>query len=246
MTELLIREISDLVTAARSSGKDFGGFVPWWRGQGDAEWKLVPSVLREAERAAKEQYLVANFMRQAPVLYPNCPPKTYWADWLYLMQHYRLYTRLLDWTESILVATFFAVTDGTSKAAALWALDPGALNESQGMERNIAYFAGENVHPLFKEAVFGRSPKGGDHSKRILGVATTSVDFRMQAQSAAWTIHGGELPLENLDGNNKFLIKFEIPQESKGRLKADLTLLGIKSSYLFPDLENLAAYLNEQ
>ena len=126
-----IKTVSDLIEAANVAMGTFR-VVPWWRGHADANWRLVPGVFREKKRAADEQLLATEFMRQAPVLYQNCPPMEAWADWLYLMQHYRLYTRLLDWTESMLVAAFFAVDEHTDKAGALWALHAGGLNKSHG------------------------------------------------------------------------------------------------------------------
>ena len=50
-------------------------------------------------------------------------PKDEW-EWIFLMQHYRVPTRLLDWTESPLIGLYFAVSDKAVKrvqtAAALW------------------------------------------------------------------------------------------------------------------------------
>ena len=239
-----IKSISDLVEAANKSIDKFRS-IPWWRGHSDGTWKLVPGIFRDQKRADDEQLLTAEFTRQAPVIYANCPPGGDLADWLFLMQHYRLYTRLLDWTESLLIATYFAVTEYPDKAGSIWALDPGKLNKSQGMDEIVPHYIGGDVHELFKEAFYGPN-QNSNNTKRILGVGPTLVDFRMQAQSAAFTIHGGNHPLENMTNNENFLMNFEIPSDAKADLKEELFLLGIKRSYLFPDLENLASFLNER
>jgi hypothetical protein len=44
------------------------------------------------------------------------------------MQHYRVPTRLLGWSESLLVGLYFAVTEHPEKHGSLWRLDPVALN----------------------------------------------------------------------------------------------------------------------
>jgi len=53
------------------------------------------------------------------------------------MQHYRLKTRLLDWTESPLIATLFSVQDNHNVDGVLWALNPWILNENQTNQKAI-------------------------------------------------------------------------------------------------------------
>ena len=99
----------------------------WFRGQSDYSWGLVPSVQRKDGMGKNyEQYISTNFMIHTMRLNSNAPQQYDRASWLTLMQHYGLPTRLLDWSESPLVALYFALSgDEDAKTdAAVWVLNP--------------------------------------------------------------------------------------------------------------------------
>lgn len=107
----------------------------WFRGQSDYSWGLVPSVQRKDGMGKNyEQYISTNFMIHTMRLNPNAPQRYDRASWLTLMQHYGLPTRLLDWSESPLVALYFALSsDEDAKTdAAVWVLNPMRLNKKVG------------------------------------------------------------------------------------------------------------------
>ncbi len=90
----------------------------WFRGQPSRGMSLQPSVFRtlspntEASLevcpwAGTESMLFKQFQLRQPEV--QLHPRGI-VDWLVLMQHYGLPTRLLDWTENILVALFFAAS----------------------------------------------------------------------------------------------------------------------------------------
>jgi len=117
--------VSELLSASWSVLSGFQG-QPWWRGHADASWRLVPGVHRADHGPFYEANIATKFAQRAPTRHPNTPPEGALASWLFLMQHYGLPTRLLDWTESPLLATYFAVSEEghATEDGALWALDP--------------------------------------------------------------------------------------------------------------------------
>jgi hypothetical protein len=100
----------------------------WFRGQSEFNWKLTPSVARVTGGIDAEFALVKRFKQNALSFLTNRPLSEW--DWLFLMQHYGVPTRLLDWTESPLVALYFAVSeiDHLGEDGALWCLLPKELN----------------------------------------------------------------------------------------------------------------------
>lgn len=108
---------------------------PWFRGQRQASWDLIPSLYRfdppwDRSIRVLEDEIRQEFEVRAPSLTSE-RPRNMW-EWYALMQHCGAPTRLLDWTEGALIALYFAVRDKPIEAtdAAVWVLDPWELNRA--------------------------------------------------------------------------------------------------------------------
>lgn len=234
-----VKDLHDLLNVVANVGTKFPNEV-WWRGQARADWKLVPGVYRRADGERNEYNLVQRFVRMARTRHPKCPPTGELASWLFFMQHYRLPTRLLDWTESPLAATYFAVVEQHEEPAALWALSPYLLNESQSGTRTLLLSG--HVPKLFNEAYGGAAQKT---ETRVAAVHADEVDLRMLVQLSVFTVHGSRQPLEERPDAEKFLLKIEIPASAKPDIHEALVRLGVRESTLFPDLDHLADELRQ-
>jgi hypothetical protein len=98
----------------------------WFRGQSDESWSLEPGVFRQKD-TYDEGSAAWHFMLTATEERSRCSTD---FEWLCLMQHYGLPTRLLDWTQSALVALFFACEeiDKQSVDGSLFILNAQKLN----------------------------------------------------------------------------------------------------------------------
>jgi len=158
------------------------------------------------------------------------------------MQHYGLPTRILDWTESALVGAWFASNDHADEPGAIWGVLPYELNKQQIKEHIVPLPTKPVIQPFFN-AAFGL---GHRVEQDVVAVCPIEIDPRMLVQSAAYTIHSKSTPLDKIlepASTPEILYKIVISSAAKGKLQKQLRSMGIRRSFLFPDLTNLATDL---
>jgi len=165
------------------------------------------------------------------------------SEWMFLMQHHQVPTRLLDWTESALIALFFAVYNkNTCIHPCVWMLDPFALNELTTEQRAVHQPWSRTAEEYFANAV---DPKPSFKNNLPLAICALHRHRRMSSQQSCFTIHGldsasiEEQTRKTLVANGR-LIKYEFNPEARADIILDLKVLGITYSVLFPDLDGLA------
>lgn len=160
------------------------------------------------------------------------------------MQHHRAPTRLLDWTESPLVALYFALNDPKTecedKDAALWFLNPMELNRHSGHRHSfskeiLAFDVDEPLNQYLPDQVNAR--RTDLYPIAAIGPRNSP---RMVAQAGTFTImHANPIPVEEVE-DGKHIWRMIIPSAFKKSLRAELSLLGINEYSLFPDLDRVA------
>jgi hypothetical protein len=111
-----------------------------FRGQSNKEWDLATSLERSVtdyswlghDRATgletEEKWMLHEFKRNYHRFSNSAPNIDDSFEWLAIMQHYGSPTRLLDFTESFFIATYFAIIDSKSDAA-VWAINRWVLRD---------------------------------------------------------------------------------------------------------------------
>ena len=240
---------------------------PWFRGQRKAGQHLTPKLYRSLDfnrvRAEDvEDEMREEFIKRAPVFCENLPAgddkRAEW-EWYFMMQHFGVATRLLDWTEGALIALYFAVRpsggeeDAPSEDAAVWVLDPYRLNKRPGV--------------LGREWIMPPSASGVEDDKWLkrvqrwlptrfkkmaglpgpaVAIEPTHVARRISSQHSCFTIHGRDvLALDKLqEEENGCLVKIIIPADRIDEIRIDLRICGINEATIFPDLDGVGRSIN--
>lgn len=218
----------------------------WFRGRTSPDYTLSPTLFRDASLKRREGYLSVEFRRRAHRRMPELSSR---FDWLCAMQHHGLPTRLLDWTESLSVATYFSIGDVSwlSARPTIWMLDPFALSSLTGSDSVIPIATDVRVEANADIAFCD----DWDQSEKIvsqipLPVAPNFLFDRIAAQNGTFTIHGTDVrPVETIlfERKKTALFKFVASPQRVTEIVNSIRLLRPSPDAIFPDIDGMKTYL---
>ena len=178
-------------------------------------------------------------------LNPSVPQRYDHASWLTLMQHYGLPTRLLDWSESPLVALYFALSsDEDAKTdAAVWVLNPMKLNKKVGYGEYVPPISYDSLSGDLEGAFSNHDNDDNKSQNRIIACHGVGSDLRMYVQQSDFTIHSTSEHLDKIlmsDESCDYFYKIRIPQQVRKQLLVQLDAIGFHESSIYPDMEHIA------
>lgn len=243
-----------------------------FRGQGNAEYKLLPTILRQSSAKeygslptylsySNEKNITHAFIQEA-MAYEHEEPmneRNAWK-WVSLAQHYGAPTRLLDWSGNPLVSLYFACVSNADKDADIWILH---------RRRYQDFFLDDNSY-------LQNATKGSLLHRLIMDNTATNelpehpfilrpeyFDNRMSAQSSYFMVWGTKAnSLEDMLGDqhccsitdtnfgdskhkDKILFRLGIDHSKKKSLIRQLDQAGINAKTLFPGLDGIGKYIEE-
>jgi hypothetical protein len=203
----------------------------FFRGHGDSSFTLVPGLYRLnifdtfSNWKDIEKYMMDSFKREA-MPYLKITPKSE-EEWLTLAQHHGLPTRLLDWTESPLIALYFAVENYmNSKNANVWCFGVASTN---------------NCKP---QSTFIASKINTEISKCIL--LPNHISPRVTNQLGCFTIHDFPedrkpfVPFDNQKSSFNSFRRILIKKQHKIKILNELYFLGIHRGLVYPGIDGIA------
>jgi len=235
-----ITSVGQLISLLDNNIGAFTGPI-WFRGQAQNGWNLEPKLMR-LDPKPSESFFLNRFKQDASIIIGHSPKSEF--EWLFLMQHYGVATRLLDWSESPLAALYFATTELSQEPGALWVLLPTELNKKSNyrpdFEFEIPSFEDEHLTNYLPSTIAKES------KSKLFPMAAIAPrnSTRMQAQQGVFTIcHRENIPIENAGAEGSprdHIWKYNIPVAAKETIRKELRLLGINKFQLFPELQSIS------
>lgn len=287
----VIKSVSDYLEVIKTLNEKENTL--WFRGQSNANHRLVPSGLRDivpikdwmGNEITNGEYsrsdgdtmgginldnLLDEFKRRAVSFLDYTPKNDF--EWLFIMQHHGVPTRLLDWTTNALVALYFAMPQSYSieneselyetieeeflengfsnNGAAIFVINPNKINEESAIVKvngkitaiNRPIDLTENAH----QWNFYLKPMENEGAFTPICILSPHIDKRIRSQSGVFTLHGSNVwALDYYTLFQPLIYKIFIPYDCIENIKNELQQLGITTSFIFPDLDGLSRELKE-
>ncbi len=222
-----------------------------FRGQARADWRLAPSLLRvaetdhlkpeealELEQAALWEFRTLAHLYLPPAALPRDDRDS--VTWWICMQHYGAPTRLLDWTESLYVASYFAVEKEPDSDGAIWMIHPATLRGAFQIDPKWPQ-SDDHLLPFFRV----------DAPEILYSLAPKYQTDRMGAQQTAFTVspkilasHEAIIEKGCPEGDPRHR-KIIVPKELKEEFLLRLRQMNITARALFPGIDGVGRSISE-
>jgi len=234
-----VQDLIQLLTPITADGREV-----WFRGHRDHSWRLEASAFRTPNHRTSERAMLARFRQEAAAA-----GLQYAFDewgWMTFAQHHALPTRLLDWSQSPLVALYFACEPPPDAAETpvetdgeFFLIHPNALNTEAGDD--------DGGHPqLLSDGVTTLQDyrPGGDaeNKRRPRAVVAPLIFDRIRFQTGTFTVTQSPSPTSDPEPLRKAasLQSFVVPGDSKPTLRDQLGSLGFDEVSIYRDLDRIA------
>src|SRR4030067_1702614 len=246
LNEKLINNISEFTTFIEGN---INTNLLWYRGCNISKNNLIPSLYRHKEYSTIDQFLdmeskIINKFKERSTPFLESSLSNDIED-LFLMQHFGVPTRLLDWTENPFIAMYFALTiksnpNNTTDDAIIWILNP--INWNQTVLSHLSYKGG--VISIYDNEIGGYKPNDVMNSKPI-AIYGKYNSPRIVAQRGVFTLFGRDTqPMEEIYKSGSFppdcIIKLLVPSNKVDDMLKSIIKIGFSDSVVFPDLDGLS------
>ena len=256
--DIRITEVEDLIPLLSDQpyrpdlGRNRSLYV--YRGLSDANFRMVTSLRRNCKdlQRALEPAILKNFAKYAVIEDPTIA-QSVWRQ-MFLGQHHGLPTRLLDWTQSALVALHFAVSEDRlenmeAHDCAVWRVDIKELHallpESYQavMARNKAeVFSVNMLHEAAADIAAYDRDMGND---AMVVLEPPSIDSRIVNQYSFFSV----IPMDMedvegfLDRRTHNSVRYVIDAGLRWRVRDMLDQLNISERLVYPGLDGLSKWI---
>lgn len=261
--EILIKDWQSVLELAERY--DLGdGWNPSYlfRGQPNFAWAITPTLHRAAtddmrlplpearsllivEQSLSDRFIAAasNHLHPATV-----ESNKSMVDWWTVMRHHGVPTRVIDWTQSIFVAAYFACSGGSKDDGAIYALHAGSV------QNRMRELYGDTAKFPASASVDGEFTRPDSSPIVHLAKRKNALLDRMLAQQGHFMINRNvRAELEDvLEGCIPFkrpadevLCKYRVPAALKPTAMRRLRAMNVTGASLFPGLDGIGRQLDE-
>ena len=182
-----------------------------YRGHADVSWSLQPSAYRPGKRGITDRETLHRWSRVAARFATPAPRND--IEWLVLAQHYGVPTTLLDWTESPLIALFFACYGEDQSDGCVWQVRTGSAFTHFHYHETVDPFRRQRERPGL--------------------IWATAMNARTLAQDSAMSLHCS--PTDSIASALMRQV-YVVPKTEKADTLSALKVLGFTRERLFSDI----------